>query len=157
MALKTPALGFRFAEGIVPVASTAVTKEHYPHPKKDLLDMKPHNRSIKMIRTLSSLLYADGSKEFFSWVPFVAEIVPDVDMTGRRIKITPPKGLLDMNIKLGPSPAEERRQKVLAQIRRKREISKLRKAFTRAGQEHLFAGLYEGGEKDRDQLLAVRV
>ncbi len=31
------------------------------------------------------------------WIPFVPEIVPVVDMAQRRIEITPPAGLLDLN------------------------------------------------------------
>lgn len=34
-------------------------------------------------------------------------------------------------------------------------VQELRKQFAREGQEHLFAGLYEGGEQEREALLEV--
>jgi 16S rRNA processing protein RimM len=41
------------------------------------------------------LVIKTGDKEVM--VPFVASIVPVVDMTNRRIEITPPAGLLSLN------------------------------------------------------------
>lgn len=46
------------------------------------------------------------------WVPFVEEIVPNVDMNRREMLITPPKGLLELNIRTDQRSKKERRQLV---------------------------------------------
>lgn len=46
------------------------------------------------------------------WVPFVEEIVPDVDMTRREMHIKPPKGLLELNLRSEEKSKKERRQLV---------------------------------------------
>lgn len=44
------------------------------------------------------------------WVPFVEAIVPNVDLNKREMLITPPKGLLDLNIRTHERSKKERRQ-----------------------------------------------
>lgn len=44
-----------------------------------------------------------------AWVPFVEAIVPDVDLEKREMLITPPKGLLDLNIPSHGRSKKERR------------------------------------------------
>lgn len=46
------------------------------------------------------------------WVPFVEAIVPNVDMSKREMLITPPKGLLELNIRADERSKKERRQLV---------------------------------------------
>lgn len=46
------------------------------------------------------------------WIPFVEAIVPDVDMNSREMLITPPKGLLQLNIRHDRRSKKERRQLV---------------------------------------------
>ncbi|KAK9164198.1 hypothetical protein Syun_005100 [Stephania yunnanensis] len=46
-------------------------------------------------------------------VPFVKAIVPDIDMDKREMQITPPKGLLELNVKTDERSKKERRQLVL--------------------------------------------
>lgn len=46
------------------------------------------------------------------WIPFVEAIVPDVDMNSREMLITPPKGLLELNIRHDRRSKKERRQLV---------------------------------------------
>lgn len=46
------------------------------------------------------------------WIPFVEEIVPNVDMSRREMQITPPKGLLELNLRLDEKSKKERRQLV---------------------------------------------
>lgn len=46
------------------------------------------------------------------WVPFVEAIVPEVDMDKREMLITPPKGLLELNLRSDMRPKKERRQLV---------------------------------------------
>lgn len=46
------------------------------------------------------------------WVPFVEAIVPHVDMIKREMTITPPKGLLELNVRSDERSKKERRQLV---------------------------------------------
>lgn len=46
------------------------------------------------------------------WVPFVEAIVPHVDMSKREMQITPPNGLLELNLRLDERSKKERRQLV---------------------------------------------
>lgn len=46
-------------------------------------------------------------KDVRIWIPFVKEIVPVVDISSNRVEISPPDGLLDLNVpKEGPSRKE---------------------------------------------------
>lgn len=46
------------------------------------------------------------------WIPFVEEIVPNVDMNRKEMQITPPKGLLELNLRFDERSKKERRQLV---------------------------------------------
>lgn len=46
------------------------------------------------------------------WVPFVEAIVPDIDLQKREMLITPPKGLLELNVRSDERSKKERRQLV---------------------------------------------
>lgn len=46
------------------------------------------------------------------WVPFVEAIVPDIDLQRREMLITPPKGLLELNVRSDERSKKERRQLV---------------------------------------------
>lgn len=46
------------------------------------------------------------------WIPFVEAIVPNVDMDKREMLITPPKGLLELNLRSDERSKKERRQTV---------------------------------------------
>lgn len=46
------------------------------------------------------------------WVPFVEAIVPNVDLNKREMQITPPKGLLELNLRSHERSKKERRQLV---------------------------------------------
>lgn len=51
------------------------------------------------------------SRDVQVWIPFVKEIVPLVDKETRRVEITPPAGLLELNVpKEGASKKEIRKQ-----------------------------------------------
>lgn len=42
------------------------------------------------------------------WTPFAEDIVPDVDMASREMRITPPKGLLELNSRSDKRSKKER-------------------------------------------------
>lgn len=46
------------------------------------------------------------------WVPFVEAIVPNVDTNKREMQITPPEGLLELNIRSDERSKKDRRQLV---------------------------------------------
>lgn len=46
------------------------------------------------------------------WIPFVEAIVPNVDLNKREMHITPPKGLLELNLRFDDRSKKERRQLV---------------------------------------------
>jgi hypothetical protein len=53
-----------------------------------------------------------GVSGHLAWVPFVEAIVPDVNMNEREMRITPPKGLLELNLRLDERSKKERRELV---------------------------------------------
>lgn len=59
----------------------------------------------------SNLLNAKKSDQLV-WVPFVEAIVPEVDLERREMHITPPKGLLELNLRSDMKSKKERRQLV---------------------------------------------
>lgn len=77
----------------------------------DLLRVRLNSFEEMLDRTGSSNSEKDGSAPLV-WVPFVEAIVPDVDMTRREIHITPPKGLLELNLRSDWRSKKERRQLV---------------------------------------------
>lgn len=61
-----------------------------------------------------SKLAETGASNHFVWVPFVEAIVPHVDMDRGEMMITPPKGLLELNLRTHEKSKKERRQLVRA-------------------------------------------
>lgn len=53
-----------------------------------------------------------GGSDRLIWVPFVEAIVPDVDINRREMFITPPKGLLELNLRSDTISKKERRELV---------------------------------------------
>lgn len=70
----------------------------------------------------SSVLTSNGSGESnlteagdsgpLVWIPFVEQIVPNVDLDKREMQIIPPKGLLELNVRSDQRSKKERRQLV---------------------------------------------
>ena len=62
----------------------------------------------------SSMEVCNGSTKTnqLVWIPFVDAIVPDVDLERREMYITPPKGLLEVNMRTDERSKKERRQLV---------------------------------------------
>ncbi|KAL6991373.1 Nucleotidyltransferase [Sarracenia purpurea var. burkii] len=91
------------------------------------------------------------------WVPFVEAIVPNVDMTKREILITPPKGLLELNIRSDERSKKERRQ--LEWKERKKFQQRLiaaKKKLCEMEQQHVFHG-FRFGEKAQRSLLSDQI
>lgn len=70
------------------------------------LESSPHNSNQKLKEA-----EAGGSGQLV-WVPFVEAIVPDVDLNKREMLITPPEGLLELNLRSDNMSKKERRQLV---------------------------------------------
>lgn len=70
----------------------------------DLLEVMPGSSEENPSITISEF-ETSGS---FILIPFVKEIVPDIDMNKRVIQITPPKGLLELNSRSDSKTKKER-------------------------------------------------
>ncbi|XP_008225377.1 PREDICTED: uncharacterized protein LOC103325031 [Prunus mume] len=91
------------------------------------------------------------------WIPFVEEIVPNVDVQRKEMLITPPKGLLELNLRFDERSKKERRQ--LEWKERKKMQKRLiaaKKKLCEMEQKHVFDGL-RFGEKAQRSLLADQI
>ncbi|XP_023520284.1 uncharacterized protein LOC111783596 [Cucurbita pepo subsp. pepo] len=91
------------------------------------------------------------------WIPFVKAIVPVVDLERREMKITPPKGLLELNLNSNKRSKKERRQ--LEWKERKKFQNSLiaaKKKLSEMEQKHVFNG-FKFGEKMQGRLLAEQI
>lgn len=70
------------------------------------------NSSGEMTDGTGKVKPEQSTSERLVWVPFVEAIVPNVDMLKREMLITPPKGLLELNIRADERSKKERRQLV---------------------------------------------
>ncbi|GAB2299079.1 hypothetical protein Dimus_033150 [Dionaea muscipula] len=87
------------------------------------------------------------------WIPFVEAIVPDVDISKREMQITPPKGLLELNLRSSGSSKKERR--VIEWKERKvfqRHLIAAKKKLCAMEQQHVFHGFRFGEKSQRDSL-----
>lgn len=88
------------------------------------------------------------------WIPFVKEIVPDVDMQRRQLLITPPEGLLELNLRPKGSSKGEKREEEWKQRRKARQkVAAIRKKLLDIGQEHVLFGLSIGDKAQKQALL----
>lgn len=70
------------------------------------------NRSEDILDTTGNATSTEtGTSGRLVWIPFVEAIVPIVDLQRREMKITPPKGLLELNLQ-----SEERSKKEIRQL-----------------------------------------
>ncbi|CAA6671358.1 unnamed protein product [Spirodela intermedia] len=95
-----------------------------------------------------------GSAGPLVWVPFVEAIVPDVDIDNREIYITPPKGLLELNIRSDTRSKKERR--LMGKKEAQQNLSSAKKTLAEIGQEHVLRGFTFGG-KDQKRLLGKQI
>lgn len=115
---------------------------------------------VMLIQTKDSVanISAAASEEEKSapliWIPFVKEIVPDVDMQRRQLLITPPEGLLELNLRPKGSSKGEKREEEWKQRRKARQkITAIRKKLLDIGQEHVLFGLSDGDKAQKQALL----
>ncbi|KAH9322707.1 hypothetical protein KI387_017346, partial [Taxus chinensis] len=89
------------------------------------------------------------------WIPFTEAIVPDVDIQMRQLRITPPEGLLELNLRPeGSTTSGGRRQEEVKQNRKIRhKVSGVKKKLLEMGQEHILFGLSTGNEAQKQALL----
>lgn len=96
------------------------------------------------------LIPSNRGKDIRIWIPFVKDIVPVVDIAANRVEITPPEGLLDLNV-----PVEGLSRKEIRKEERKRKaiLSAIRKRLTALRQTHVLEGLSTGEESQRQELM----
>ncbi|KAK4440117.1 60S ribosomal protein L32-1 [Sesamum alatum] len=91
------------------------------------------------------------------WVPFVESIVPTVDLEKREMLITPPKGLLELNIRSDDRSKKERRELEWKERKRfQRRLIAAKKKLSEMEQEHVLHG-FRYGDKDQRGLLANQI
>ncbi|XP_011096478.2 uncharacterized protein LOC105175663 [Sesamum indicum] len=91
------------------------------------------------------------------WVPFVESIVPTVDLEKREMLITPPKGLLELNIRSDERSKKERREHEWKERKKfQRRLVAAKKKLCEMEQEHVFHG-FRYGDKDQRGLLANQI
>lgn len=98
-----------------------------------------------------------GDSARLVWVPFVEAIVPIVNMIKREMYITPPKGLLQLNLRADERSKKERRQ-LEWQERKKfqKRLIAAKKKLCEMEQQHVFHG-FRYGEKAQRSLLANQI
>ncbi|XP_068658394.1 uncharacterized protein [Aristolochia californica] len=91
------------------------------------------------------------------WIPFVEAIVPDVDMNKREIHITPPEGLLELNIRSDGRSKKERRKLEWKQRKKMQQrLVAAKKKLNEMGQQHILQG-FSFGEKAEKASLANQI
>ncbi|XP_043699697.1 uncharacterized protein LOC122650353 [Telopea speciosissima] len=122
----------------------------------DLLRVRLNSSEEVLDRTGSSISEKDASGPFV-WIPFVEAIVPDVDMTRREMHITPPKGLLELNLRSDYRSKKERRQLEWKQRKKfQQRLIAAKKKLCEMKQQHIFHG-FRCGEKAQRSLLADQI
>ncbi|XP_019461426.1 PREDICTED: uncharacterized protein LOC109360772 [Lupinus angustifolius] len=90
-------------------------------------------------------------------VPFVEAIVPDVDTKRREMHITPPKGLLELNLRYDERSKKERRQLEWKERKKfQKRLIAAKKKLVEIEQQHVFHGL-RYGEKEQRSLLSDQI
>ncbi|XP_044461479.1 uncharacterized protein LOC123192863 isoform X2 [Mangifera indica] len=98
-----------------------------------------------------------GSSGHLVWIPFVEEIVPNVNMNRREMHITPPKGLLELNVRVDEMSKKERRQLEWKERKKfQRHLIAAKKKLCEMEQQHVFHG-FRFGEKSHTRLLAEQI
>ncbi|KAL6546432.1 hypothetical protein OROMI_022153 [Orobanche minor] len=91
------------------------------------------------------------------WIPFVQSIVPIVDMEEREMLITPPNGLLELNIRSDDRSKKERRELKWKERKKfQRRLISSKKKLCEMEQQHVFHG-FKHGDKDQKSLLANQI
>ncbi|KAK9048162.1 hypothetical protein SSX86_032875 [Deinandra increscens subsp. villosa] len=118
----------------------------------DLLQVKL-NSSLEMIDKNGNL----KSEAPLVWIPFVEAIVPYVDLDKREMIITPPKGLLELNVRSDERSKKERRQLEWKERKKfQKQLIAAKKKLSEMEQKHVFDGL-RYGEKAQRSLLADQI
>ncbi|CAH9076508.1 unnamed protein product [Cuscuta epithymum] len=105
-----------------------------------------HGQSMKLKRQA-------GASGTLVWVPFVEAIVPDVDLRKKEMLITPPMGLLELNIRSDDRPKKERRQLEWKERKKfQRQLIQAKKKLQEMEQHHVFQGFRYGVKSQKSRL-----
>ncbi|KAL3616951.1 hypothetical protein CASFOL_039345 [Castilleja foliolosa] len=123
----------------------------------DLLHVKLNSSNDTSNQHEKSKTGEDDGSGPLVWVPFVEAIVPIVDVEKREMMITPPKGLLELNIRSSDKSKKERRELEWKERKKlQRRLIAAKKKLCEMKQQHVFDGLRHG-EKDQKSLLANEI
>lgn len=91
------------------------------------------------------------------WVPFVEEIVPEVYLDKKEMYITPPKGLLELNLRNDVRSKKERRQMEWKERKKlQNNLNAAKKKLSELHQDHLLGGL-RTGDRSQKTFLAKQI
>ncbi|KAK6124115.1 hypothetical protein DH2020_042141 [Rehmannia glutinosa] len=122
----------------------------------DLLQVKLSS-SRNIPNQIGKSKIGEGDSGPLVWVPFVEAIVPIVDMEKREMLITPPKGLLELNVRSDDRSKKERRELEWKERKKfQRRLIAAKKKLCEMEQQHVFHG-FRYGEKDQTSLLANQI
>ncbi|KAK6124142.1 hypothetical protein DH2020_042115 [Rehmannia glutinosa] len=121
----------------------------------DLLQVKLSSSRI-IPNQIGKSKIGEGDSGPLVWVPFVEAIVPIVDMEKREMLITPPKGLLELNVRSDDRSKKERRELEWKEKKFQRRLIAAKKKLCEMEQQHVFHG-FRYGEKDQTSLLANQI
>ncbi|KAF8018919.1 hypothetical protein BT93_H3726 [Corymbia citriodora subsp. variegata] len=118
-----------------------------------MLDSSTHNSDV----VGKSKPAETGASNHFVWVPFVEAIVPHVDMDRGEMMITPPKGLLELNLRSHEKSKKERRQLEWKERKKfQKRLIAAKKKLCELEQQHVFHG-FRYGDKTQTSLLADQI
>ncbi|KAL8152296.1 hypothetical protein V2J09_010056 [Rumex salicifolius] len=130
----------------------------FNHGANDLLQVMLDSPQELTYGSIKEKPDIDGSGALI-WIPFVEAIVPNVDMDRREMQITPPKGLLQLNLRSDERSKKERRQLWKERKKLQRQLIAAKKKLCDIDQQHVFHGLSHGDKTERsllaDQILTV--
>ncbi|KAG9146067.1 hypothetical protein Leryth_024542 [Lithospermum erythrorhizon] len=122
----------------------------------DLLHVKL-NSSVDISQEDENLKLGLDKSGPLVWIPFVEAIVPDVDLNKGEMLITPPKGLLELNIRSDEKSKKERRQLEWKERKKfQKRLIAAKKKLCEMEQQHVFHG-FRCGEKDQRSALANQI
>ncbi|PKI37759.1 hypothetical protein CRG98_041840 [Punica granatum] len=129
----------------------------YDSGANDLLHVQLDSSARTLDGSGKSKEEENGAPDRLIWVPFVEAIVPDIDVQRKEMFITPPKGLLELNLRSDTISKKERRQLEWKERKRfQKRLIAAKKKLCELEQQHVFHG-FRYGEKAQGRLLADQI
>ncbi|XP_062163262.1 uncharacterized protein LOC133870204 isoform X3 [Alnus glutinosa] len=129
----------------------------YNSGASDILHVKLDSSVNMLDKTGKPRTTETVASDHLVYIPFVEAIVPDVDENRREMQITPPQGLLELNLRFDERSKKERRQLEWKERKKfQKRLIAAKKKLCEMGQQHVFHG-FRFGEKAQTSLLADQI